>query len=211
MTLRSICLSCALVLVGGAGVACGSDDSPNKGSTPYSSGVPGSKTFDTLTDADLSNLCAALRNRITNDPGLRDATCHFAGFGASLAASVFGTATDADLQKTCTDIEANCKSTPPTSEQSTCTKPAGTCTATVAEFDACVTDFLGAVSNAFAAFPACSSITASTLSKLISSGGSGTMPMTVAPASCQTLEQKCPGVQNSTGLGSVTQPMDSGQ
>jgi hypothetical protein len=204
MTLRSICLSCALVLFGGASVAgCGSDDSASTSSTPFSSGIPGNKTFDTLTDADLANLCSSLGKHLGTDPSLKEATCHFAGFGAALGASILGTATDADLQKACTDIEAKCRSAAPSAEQSTCGKPTSTCTATVAEFEACVTDALAAATQAFATLPACSSITSSSLSMLLTSGNGGMTPA-VEPASCKTLEQKCPGVQDSTGLSSVT-------
>ena len=209
MTLRSICLSCALVLIGGSGVACGSDDS---GSKPYSSGLPANKIIDTLTDADITILCLSLHDHISNDRALRSATCHFLGFVAAWGASLAGTATDADLQKACTDSEAMCKSTPPTSEQSTCTRPPSGCAGTVGEFEACVTDSVAAASKQLAAYPACSSVTASTVSKLFSSGGSGAMPMTAAPASCTALERKCPGIQNSTGLTSGNPPSSgSGQ
>jgi hypothetical protein len=203
MTLRSICFSCALALFGGASLAgCGSDDSARPASTPFSSGVPDNKTFDTLTDADVTNLCSSLRDRLSTDPALKEATCHFAGFSVALSASFFGAATDADLQKMCTDIQVKCLGTTPTVEQSTCSKPTSACSATVGEFEACVTDALAAATQAFATLPACSSITNASLSKLIS-GGNGGMPMTVETASCKTLEQKCPGVQDSTGLSSV--------
>ena len=204
MTLRAVWLSCGLILLGSASVTgCGGDDSHSGGSTPFASGVPGDKKFSNLSDTDVANLCASLGKYLSTDPGLREATCHSAGFSAAVAASFFGTATDADLQKACSDLEAKCKDTPPESVQSTCSKPASACSATVGEFEACVTDFINAASQAFAALPACSSITNASIKMLIASGSSGGMTMAEAPPSCKTLEQKCPGVQDSTGLSSV--------
>jgi hypothetical protein len=181
---------------------CGSDDSHGADSTPFASGIPGDKTFDGLSDADVTNLCASLGKYLSTDPGLREATCHFAGFGIALSAGLFGATSDADLQKMCTDTEARCKDTPWESTQSTCSKPTSACNATVGEFEACVTDFIDAATQAFATLPACSSITNASL-KMLGSGGNGGMPMAEAPPSCKALEQKCPGIQDSTGLSSV--------
>jgi hypothetical protein len=186
-------------------VGCGSDDTTEKTSTPFSSGIPADKTVDTLTDAEVTNLCSSLGQYISTDPGLQESTCHFAGFGVALSASLFGAASDADLQKMCADTEAKCHEAPLMGEGSTCTKPTSSCSATVGEFEACVTDSLAEATKAFAALPACSSITNASLQMLISSGSSG-MTTAVAPASCQTLEQKCPGLQDTTGLNAVTDP-----
>lgn len=205
MTLRAVWLSCGLILLGSAAVTgCGSDDSHNGSSTPFASGIPGDKTFDGLSAADVTNLCASLGKYLSTDPGLREATCHSAGFGVALSAGLFGGKSDAELQKMCSDLEAQCKNTPPDMVQSTCSKPASACSATVGEFEACVTDFISAATQAFATLPACSSITNESIKKLLSGGSSGGgMTMAEAPPSCKTLEQKCPGVQDSTGLSSV--------
>src|SRR5262252_8615965 len=115
MTLRAVWLSCGLILLGSASVTgCGSDDSPSGrgSSTPFASGVPGSKTIDGLSDADVTNLCASLGNYLSTDPGFRGATCHASGFSAAVAAGVLGSSTDAQLQKACSDLETRCKDTP---------------------------------------------------------------------------------------------------
>jgi len=178
--------------------ACGSDASGSSGQ--FASGLSGSESLGSLSDADVQTLCASLGDYLASDTDFRAATCHFAGIGAALTSSVFG-GTDEQAQMACTSTESACNSAS-ASESQSCQKPTGACDATVSEFETCVTDTLREVSATLSSLPACTAIKVSDLTASPSSGSDVTqLP---EPASCQTVQAKCPSAQSSTGLSPAT-------
>jgi hypothetical protein len=178
-------MSLVIALVGPV-AGCGSS-----GSSGVTS-VPGTKTLKDLTPAELATLCSDsasyFRTHVTG-------TCKLAGFfTAALAAEFDTTMTDAQLQALCNQSVASCNSgagADAGASSQTCEAPPATCTATVSEYSACVTDDATAINSAFGSIPACSSLTRASLNASTADAGSGST--STPPASCTTLETKCPG------------------
>lgn len=200
---RSIAFACVLGVLGSVGLPACSSGGSSGNQTSFSSGLAKDAPLGGLSDADVSKLCDAIGNYYTTDPALAGSRCHIAGVAAAgLAAAFGGAATDADLQKACSDAESACKKAPPSNADagaSTCTKPTGTCTATVGEFEACVTDSTAAVNSVLANLPSCATITKADLGSAAASDGGGTTTRET-PASCATVDQKCPSGRSSTGV-----------
>jgi hypothetical protein len=160
--------------------------------------VPGTKTLKDLTPAELATLCSDSANYFRTHV---TSTCKLAGFTvAALAAGFNPTITDAQLQALCNQGVASCNSgggADAGSSSQTCDPPPATCTATVSEYSACLTDDAAAINSAFGSIPSCSSLTRASLTA--SSADAGTGPTATTPASCTTLETKCPGFFQSPG------------
>jgi len=145
-------------------------------------GLPATTPLTSLTDDQAMQLCDKLDNYFT--PTLKDFDCRFAGL---LAAALSNPATDAAAQAACKSAYDMCEAAP-SETTDTCSKPTGMCTATVGEFEACANDSAAVFDQLSASFPSCATLT---LADLMDTGGGNTMdPMD--PASCTTLDMKCP-------------------
>ncbi len=199
---RHIVLACVTGLLASAALpACGSSSSSSSGSS-FSSGLSKTASLGDLTDADYAKLCAAMDSYYKSDPAFTNARCHATGLGAAALASLLGGASaDADLQKACSDAETACKNAPASGGDGgayTCGKPTGTCTATVGEFEACISDATQAVNASIASAPSCATITKADIGNPLGAGDGGVTKLPT-PASCQTVDQKCPSARASTG------------
>ncbi|HVU02410.1 MAG TPA: hypothetical protein VHE30_11690, partial [Polyangiaceae bacterium] len=152
--------------------ACGGDSSSGggNGGGAFTSGVPSDQPISSLGDGDVQKFCAAIQHYLESDAELKTAQCHFGGVSAAIFMALFNaSATDADLQKACTDTENGCMHASSTSS-GTCSKPTGTCTATVGELEACMTDSFAEVESTINEFPPCATLKRADVSP--STGGS---------------------------------------
>ena len=188
----------------GGGSSAGSGSSmagaSNSSTGTFSSGLPGDKVLGTLTDDESAALCKKISDSFADGTtvakSVEDFTCRF----SSILSALFMTpATDAALQAQCKSMYDTCIAGPSTSTE-TCKKPDATCTATVAEYDACVNDQLKALSQLGNILPTCDKITLASASTLLTGSGTET------PASCQTVETKCPSAPTPPGLDSGMDP-----
>jgi hypothetical protein len=126
-------------------------------------------------------------------PNPKQISCKLSGIGVALGANAGGTApTDADVQKACSDFVSVCESTPTQDAGGpSCQIPSGPCSASVAELEACVTDETKETKDAVSVIPDCVSLTVRDLTPSDGGGLFGTS--TARPASCDSLEAKCPG------------------
>lgn len=203
-----------LCLVGGLGLvaaavfpACSSNSSSNNGSSgSFSSGLPKDASLGGLSAADQKTLCDSLLS-YESSASTNTSACKFAGIAQAAIAQFSGAKSDADLQKACSDAETACKNRPAPkvdggTTTSTCKPLPPNCTATVGELEACITDETAAANQAFASIPECSALTASFFKQ--DGGGLGRgLGGGTPPASCQTANQKCPGL---VGGSSTTPP-----
>ena len=115
---------------------------------------------------------------------MKDFTCRFSGF---LAAALGGADTDAAARAACKAAYDECAAAPAETTEK-CSKPTGMCTATVGELEACANDSTKAVEQLTNSIPSCAELT---LADLMDSGGGDDMTPE-DPASCKTVETKCP-------------------
>jgi hypothetical protein len=186
---------------GGTGKAGGSNTGGTNGSAGNSNtagsnssspgdldtGLPGTKPLSDLTDAEIAGLCNKFDEFYsTGSVGmdLEDFSCRFSGL---LAAAFAGAETDAAARAACKATYDSCVAAP-AETTSECGKPSGMCTATVAELEACANDSAKALQQLTSSFPTCAELT---LADLMDAGGGGDDPPQ-NPASCTTLEMKCP-------------------
>jgi hypothetical protein len=144
-----------------------------------------------LTPAQQTQICNDLNNYSLHNISQAN-FCKYAGVAtaAFLLASDSST-TDATLQSACAQTVTECNGSPPDTSGSTCDfSGVATCSsdATIADFNACVTDQVSAQNAAFASLPACSAVTKTWLNSNSSAG------TTTEPASCVSLDAKCPDV-----------------
>ena len=194
--------SCGVVAVG-----CGGDDtSSGSASGSLSSGLPKDQVVGTFSDADAKQYCDAVAQYVGSDAAFRAGSCHSVGWSAAFGRTLFGTTTDADLQKACSDAESACLSRMPTSVDagtSTCQKPAGTCDVTVGELETCTTDSLNAIKEQMSKLPPCATLTAADF-KISADAG---IVRQQSPASCAVVSQKCPSaIQSTLGGGTGAPP-----
>ena len=183
--------------------ACGGDDgSTSSGPGALSTGLPKDEVVGSFSDADAQQFCRAVGDYVAKDPNVRAAECRLGGLGAAAGAAFFGSATDADVQKACSNFEAACLSASQNADAGTssCHKPTGTCTTTVSEFEACLSDSLSALEGAVAQVPSCSSLKVADVTPGTSDGGGAAKVQD--PASCAVVRQKCPDGLASTGVAS---------
>jgi len=164
----------------------------------YHTSVPGDKPLNGLSSTELQILCNDLGAYLEHQEG---DTCRLNGFlAAAFLAGASSTATDADLEATCSETTASCMSR----FTGTCgPRPSATCAATVAEQAACINDATVQNHMAAAGLPDCSGTTRAAVtahSSAVSMALTGTQP-----ASCQTYSAKCPG-----GAGTILSPVDGG-
>jgi len=155
--------------------------------------VPADTQLSAVTAADRQKLCDFAEAQM--DVSKEDA-CKATGVAMAAFGMVGGSATDATLQAACKAAYDSCmQSSGTTSGESTCnttTPIEGTCTATVGELESCMKDEAAQAKSAMAAMPSCDKLTVSSLADLGSIS-------TETPASCNTVNTKCPGVGELTG------------
>ena len=160
----------------GSGMGSGGD---------FDTGLPADKPISTLTDAEITGLCSKFDDFYSKGAvatGLKDFSCTFSGIFAALLG---GADTDAAAQAACKTAYDACIAAP-SETTSSCSKPSATCTATVGEVEACTNDSAKYVAQLGDLLPSCAELT---LADLMDMGAD----MTPAePASCTTLEMKCP-------------------
>jgi hypothetical protein len=186
--------------------ACGGSEKTTgaPASGPFSTGIAGTRTLDSLTASELGTLCDAsaafAKTIMTPQMSCQMGAIAFAGFSA-----MSGTVTDAQLQQSCSMIYGLCTAgggspTPADAGASTCTAPTGTCTATVAEYETCMNDTKTSLQQTMSAAPTCETLTVAWVQA--NSGDAGSSA-SADPPSCQIVKSKCPGWQPS---GAATGP-----
>jgi len=145
--------------------------------------VSSSQVLGSLSDADAQTFCMDL-GKSSAFQAVTDYDCRAEGL---LAALVTTDNTDASVQAACQSAYTDCISS---SGMLMCQdKPSAACTATVGEYESCVNDEAAAVKGATAQLPMCSSLKAATLQATLEA-----LPQGATPASCATVEQKCPEI-----------------
>ncbi|HXK17019.1 MAG TPA: hypothetical protein VNG33_04425 [Polyangiaceae bacterium] len=144
-------------------------------------GLPADKPLGTLTDAEAMQICSAVQTYFADST--KDLECRLAGLVAGLS----GADTDAAAQAACQAAYDMCAGAPAMPTTGNCTKPSGTCTATVGELEACANDDKAIFAQLDMEIPSCATLK---LTDLMGLGGGLTPPM--EPASCVTLDMKCP-------------------
>ena len=161
------CFVAAVALFGATG--CGDSKGGGAGARVIETSVSGSKTFDSLTPDEVTQVCKDLA------PGLFDASCRQTGeVTAGVAAASDATLTDAQLATACSDEFNRCQTQFAPDDCANVSAPPS-CSATVAEYVACLVDY-------FAAVPACDGLTRDAIN------ATATAPY---PASCATLRANC--------------------
>jgi hypothetical protein len=165
------CFVAAVVLFGFGG--CGdSSKGGGSGGRAIATSVSGSKTFSSLTPAEVTQVCQDIA------PGVFDASCRHTGeVSAEMAVTADPTLTDAQLAAACTDSRDQCETQLMPMDCANVTVPPD-CSATVAEYVACLVDL-------FAQVPACAGLTRAAID------ATATAPR---PASCVTFMDKCAGL-----------------
>lgn len=144
----------------------------------FTTSAPSNKRLADLTPAERGQLCMDLARYAQT---LAEDSCRLAAlFTVYLQTTIDTTATDAELQQTCSMLTADCVAAGVTT---TCDPVPATCTATVGEFSACISD----APRVLQAVPPCSAAQRATLESTIMSIEN--QPTTAA---CATLDMKCP-------------------
>jgi hypothetical protein len=162
------------------GVTCGGDGGS------FSSGLDQGTQLGTLSPSDADKLCQSLNDWTTNHfaAEIKELSCR----GAGIAAAAFGGSSPTQQQAACSSAYDQCMKQP--AQQSpvagSCRKPSASCKATVGELESCINELSPLLRQVVSSFPTCQ--------QLASGGGSAPPSDLKAPASCKTLESKCPDV-----------------
>lgn len=184
---------------------CGGSGSGGDG---FSSGVTPTKTGDELTPAETEQLCEAAGKHIEKELAKAD-PCRMAGaLAAGFAMAFDESITDGMLREVCSAAVESCRESDdqdvdpieedPAEDCSSMELPAE-CKATVSEIEACIGDAGKLITSMFNRFPACDSLTREQLEGLDGEGEE-----LENPKSCDTVEAKCPGLFDDTGLDDLT-------
>jgi hypothetical protein len=168
------------------GLAIGCDGDSNS----FQSTLPPNKRLADLTPAERDQLCMDLRT--FGETVLPDLCGTVALLTAYARSMVDTTATDAQLQATCTDATRQCIANGVTT---TCEPAPPTCTATVGEFGACLSDSSAALQT-----PPCNAVRRATLATTIAA-----LQNQPPSQTCTTLEMKCPGA--TTAMATSMDPL----
>lgn len=182
-TVTSLCAA-ALALVTSCGG--GSDDGGN-----FSTGLDGSKQVSDLSDSDFKKVCDAEEkwaSSVLSEQEAKEFGCQLTAFATAAFAGAGGDA--AQLKMACKAAYDACLKQPPPSSMmpstmKMCNKPAN-CTATVAEIEACYTDSAASLEMLKQALT-CDALANTSMP-----------PAIQEPASCKTLDMKCPGLSPDT-------------
>ncbi len=184
-------------------VASSACSSSSGGSGTFSSGLPSSDTLSGLSDSDIQKLCGEISS-FTDSYASNTGACNIAGYAAAAFSKQLGGTTDTTtLRQLCSAAVSQCQAQSGHIDAgvsaSTCQKPSSTCTATVGDLEACLNDAKTAAQKEYAGIPSCSTLTAADLSLTDGSLSVGTAS---EPASCATLNQKCPDFASGSNSGS---------
>jgi len=153
-------------------------------------GIPASTSLMTLTPAQKTQLCNDVSAYVSKNISDADG-CKLSGLiVALLATATDPNISDADLQSACSQAVTSCNSTPSTGE---CTLgDTSTCSAdaTIGDLNMCISDDTALLKSVIAKVPACSGITKAWLD------ANANLLATPAPASCTSLDAKCPDLMN---------------
>ena len=169
--------------------ACGNGGS--SGSATFSTSVSGSAKLSELSSTQLTQLCNDLQAFTETSPVYADAVEAGCRLAATFAAELGNPQSDGALQQACMTAYNSCKSDSGkvgsvSTQDLACNAQPTTCTATVAEMTACLNDYFAELDKVFKGLPTCSQLTRAGLAD-------GGPSFTIAePASCQTLDTKCP-------------------
>jgi hypothetical protein len=145
-----------------------------------------------LTPAQQMQLCTDVTNYTVNNISKANG-CKFAGVESAIIVYAFDPSmTDADLQSACSQAVTQCNSAPPDTSGGNCDfSGVATCSAdaTIGDFNTCASAEVTAESAAFASLPACSAITGAWIT-----ANADTVGTISEPASCVSLDAKCPDV-----------------
>jgi hypothetical protein len=165
---------------------CGSGGGGSGGGSVTS--VSGSKSLNTLTAAEKTQLCndsGAYAGRVLSKANACKAIAFLGGIFADPPPQ-----TDAEAQAACMTTYNQCLAAPATGGTNTCDDIPANCTATVDQYSACLSEGVAAASQTFAAFPSCNMVTL--MSNPGGSGGSGGTS-TPTSAACMAFQAACPG------------------
>lgn len=200
MTIKKTGLITTILGAASMAVACGSSG--------VSSGVPGNKTGEEITDDEAEMLCEAtfdyMETQITDQR-----QCELsAGVMAAVETAGSGDLDDEALQQACQEATDECVENGDAEmliPDSTCTGAMGSveeCTATVSEIELCLTESIDGAAEQLDELPTCSDMTVGELADLALNSPEFDVE---TPESCETVEEKCPG----SGFGSDPLTMDS--
>jgi hypothetical protein len=175
--------------------ACGGSG----GSTPrsLSSGLDSGKVASSLSAAEQNTLCTRANEYFMSLLSKED-TCKMAGLlGAALSG---GDSSLSEAKSACSGMYNLCmqgaeEKVDNTKTLNDCTKGLSDCSATVGEIETCLNDSGAATKAAMAELPSCSQITEATLNSTFT-------PASTEPASCKSLQTKCPNL--STNQSSIS-------
>ena len=189
-----VSFSVAVLAMLGAGCGGGGGG----GGATFSTGVPSGSAVNTLTPAQLTQLCNDVAS-FTSKERSSAISCQAAAASVIAASAALNPGlTDADLQTACaTEMSGICSLLPdagasgsPDGGTSSCSLGVN-CTATVGQISACLDDEGAAVSRYAGMFPACSAITRAKLAAIDLDAG------IAEPASCTALQSSCPSLPSS--------------
>lgn len=156
------------------------------GSPPVATGGtedPGEPTLESLTPAELGELCADARASFDASGATETAgelTCRTAGI---FAVVLFEPSSDLELQQACQDTYDECVAEPLETDDN-CAENS-MCPATVSEFQACVDEYPAYLEQVAMGLPTCSELTMANLEEAL-----GFEPE--ATPACESLWAKCP-------------------
>jgi hypothetical protein len=156
--------------------------------------LPTDTPLTSLTDDQLAGLCMKFDDffsKGTVGDQLKDFNCRLSGI---LAGALGGASTDDALRAACKVAYDACVAAPSETTSSDCTKPTGTCTATIGDVEACTNDSAAYLEQVQTALPSCDELTVAGLGDL------GDAMQTTEPASCTTLDAKCPDAPSMPGM-----------
>jgi hypothetical protein len=161
---------------GGGSKTGGSGPTGTGGAAPDSpgAGLPNDAVLSHLTPAQATQLC---EQSIAYSRG---PACLAAGWMAAVLS------VGADAEAACQSMNDECLAASTTGDCATASQDLEDCSATVAEYDQCSVDSIEAIADALGG-TTCATI------------DMAAQPSSEDPASCQTLETKCPGAVTGTG------------
>ncbi len=183
----------AVLAIAIVGIGCGSSGS--KGGGNFSTTVPGNKPISSLTPSEQAQLCHDLDQWAQTS--LQPSLCMTdAVLAAALGAAFDSSLSDAQIQMSCTQAYNQCLTSgqsPDAGATSSCQMGVSdpTCMATVSEISTCLNDDTAVLAQQTNALPSCGALTRASLNT--AAGTNSDAGAIEEPASCKTVDTKCPG------------------
>jgi hypothetical protein len=166
-----------------SGGAVGTGGSSSSGTSVTT--LSGTKALNTLTTADATQLCKDTYAYFGQTISMATA-CKYKGLSYATSSSA---PSDAQFQQVCKDHESACTqagSGVGSADNPGCSDLPSTCTATVAEYSACISDEVATFNQGMSGLPSCTTATSASMSAVWN------VMAPTAPASCDSLTNKCP-------------------